>query len=50
VIAHDQARFPLATLLLVARERATPQRVRLISLARCVSDERALHKGIPPIE
>lgn len=46
---HDQARFPLATLLLVAREREANQRARLIALAREISDDRAKIVGIPSI-
>lgn len=31
--AHDQARFPLATLIIVASERPASQRARLLALA-----------------
>lgn len=47
-MAHDQARYPLATLVLCACERSPAQRTRLLAAARRESDARAA-RGIPPI-
>jgi hypothetical protein len=41
----DQTRFPLATLVSEACKRHTPQRIRLLALARRVAAERGLDLG-----
>lgn len=43
---HDQTHYPLATLVLVACERAAPQRARLLALAAREAARRA-ERGIP---
>lgn len=43
---HDQARFPLATLILCALDRPAVQRTRLLALAHREAAERSLI-GIP---
>lgn len=45
---HDQTRYPLATLVLVASERAPAQKIRILALASRVSRERE-QIGIPSV-
>jgi hypothetical protein len=48
-LAHDQSRFPLATLLIVACERPISARVRLLALAERESISRERAFGIPSL-
>ena len=42
VMLHNQEKFPLATLVLEADKRGTPQKQKLLALARRVAEERGI--------